>query len=50
MTDLLILALIFTGLFSIGYYLGNQSGRTARIREDLQKAREANVIARIEDQ
>ncbi|MGD8926003.1 MAG: hypothetical protein PVG20_04095 [Thioalkalispiraceae bacterium] len=50
MTDLLILALIFSGLFTIGYYLGHQFGRTAHIREDLQRAREANIIARIQDQ
>jgi len=49
MTDLLILALIFGGLFSVGYYLGNQFGRTAHIREDIQRARDANIIARIQD-
>ena len=49
MADLLILALIFGGLFTFGYYLGNQFGRTARIREDIQRARDANIIARIQD-
>ncbi len=48
MTELLTLAFIFAGLFSFGYYLGNQFGRTAHIREDMQRARETNVIARIQ--
>ncbi|MGD8782807.1 MAG: hypothetical protein PVG75_00135 [Thioalkalispiraceae bacterium] len=49
MADLLILTVIFGGLFSFGYYLGNQFGRTAHIREDMQRARDANIIARIQD-
>lgn len=47
-------ALIFTGvsiaLFTLGYYLGNQLGRTAKIREELQRARENNTVARIQNQ
>lgn len=47
-------ALIFTGvsiaLFILGYYLGNQLGRTAQIREELQRARENNIVARIQNQ
>ena len=35
--------LIFLGisslLFALGYYLGNQYGRTAHIRDDLHRAR-----------
>lgn len=49
MTDILILALIFGGLFTFGFYLGNQFGRTAHIREDIQRARDANIIARIQN-
>lgn len=44
---LLFLAILCTGLFSLGYYVGNQLGQTAHIREDLRKAREAHVVARI---
>ena len=50
MTELLILTVIFSGLFSFGYYLGNQVGRTAHIRDDLRRAREANIVARIQNQ
>ena len=49
MTGILILALIFGGLLTVGFYLGNQFGRTARIREDIQRARDANIIARIQN-
>ena len=49
MTDILILAIIFGGLFIFGFYLGNQFGRTAQIREDIQRARDANIIARIQN-
>ena len=49
MVELVILALIFSGLFGFGYYLGNQVGRTAHIREDIRRAREANIIARIQN-
>lgn len=49
MVDLMILMVIFAGLFGIGYYLGNQVGRTAHIREDIRRAREANIIARIQN-
>ncbi len=44
---LLLVVIICTGLFSLGYYVGNQLGQTAHIREDLRKAREANIVARI---
>ncbi len=47
---LVVIALICSGLFGIGYYLGNQLGRTAHIREDIQHARETNLIVRIENQ
>ncbi len=50
MTELLILTVIFSGLFSVGYYLGNQFGRTAQIRDDLRRAREENIVARIQNQ
>lgn len=47
-------ALIFTGisivLFVLGYYLGNQLGRTSQIREELQRARDNNIVARIQNQ
>jgi len=49
MTELFILAAIFSGLFGFGYYLGNQLGRTEHIREDLQRAREANIMVRIQN-
>jgi len=49
MTEIFILALIFAGLFTTGFYLGNQFGRTAQIREDIQRARDANIIARIQN-
>lgn len=47
MPDLLILMIIFAALFATGFYLGNQLGRTAHIRDDIRRAREANIIARI---
>lgn len=50
MMMLLVLALVCSALFGLGYYLGNQLGRTAHIREDIQRAREMNIIARIENQ
>ena len=50
MTELIILTIIFSGLFSLGYYLGNQVGRTAHIRDDLRRAREENIVARIQNQ
>lgn len=50
MVDIAILAAIFAGLFGIGYYLGNQFGRTAQIREDIRRARENNTIVRIQNQ
>ena len=50
MTELLILTVIISGLFSLGFYLGNQVGRTAHIRDDLRRAREANIVARIHNQ
>ena len=50
MTELLILTVIFSALFSVGYYLGNQFGRTAHIRDDLRRAREENIVARIQNQ
>jgi hypothetical protein len=49
MTELLVLALILAGLFSLGFYLGNQFGRSAHIREDIQRARENNLITRIQN-
>ena len=49
MTELLTLAIIFAGLFGFGYYLGNQFGRTAHIREDMQRARETNITSRIQN-
>ena len=50
MIDLLILAMILASLFGLGYYLGNQFGRSAHIREDLRRARDANIIVRIQNQ
>jgi len=50
MNLLLIFTVICAGLFILGYHLGNQLGRTAHIRENLQRARDANVVARIENQ
>lgn len=49
MTILFVLAATCAGIFFLGYYLGNQLGRTAHIRENLQRAREAHVVARIEN-
>ena len=50
MIDLFILSVILASLFGLGYYLGNQFGRSAHIREDIRRARESNVIARIQNQ
>ena len=50
MFDLVILASILAALFGLGYYLGNQFGRSAHIRENIQRARDANVIVRIQNQ
>jgi hypothetical protein len=50
MNILLIIAAICAGIFFLGYHLGNQLGRTAHIRDSLQRARDARVVARIENQ
>ena len=50
MVEILILSVVFVSLFGLGYYLGNQFGRSAHIREDLRRAREASVIVRIQNQ
>lgn len=44
---LIIAALACAGLFVLGYHVGNQLGRTAHIREDIQRARETRTVARI---
>lgn len=45
---LLVTALVLcTALFALGYHLGNQLGRTAHVREDIQKARDTRLISRI---
>lgn len=49
MNILLILAAVCAGIFYLGYHLGNQLGRTAHIRDNLQRARDAHVVARIEN-
>ena len=49
MIILLALSLFCAALFGFGYYLGNQLGRTAHIREDIQRARDANLIVRIDN-
>lgn len=49
MMMLVVFTLVCSGLFGIGYYLGNQLGRTAHIRENIQRARDTNLIARIEN-
>lgn len=49
MVELLVLSAIFIALVSLGYYIGNQVGRTAHIRDDLKRAREANIVARIQN-
>ena len=36
-------------VFYLGYHIGNQLGRTAHIREQLQRARDKQVIARIDN-
>ena len=50
MTDVFVLSIILASLFSLGYYLGNQFGRSAHIREDIRRARESNAIIRIQNQ
>ena len=50
MNLLLIITAICAGIFYLGYHLGNQLGRTAHIRENLQRARDAHIVARIENQ
>jgi uncharacterized membrane protein YciS (DUF1049 family) len=50
MLDLFVLSIILACLFGLGYYLGNQVGRSAHIRENIQRARESNVIVRIQNQ
>lgn len=47
---LLTLTAIGAGVFFLGYHLGNQLGRTAHIRDALQRARDAQIVARIENQ
>lgn len=49
MNILLILAAVCAGIFFLGYHLGNQLGRTAHIRENLQRARDTQIVARIEN-
>ncbi|MEJ2360010.1 MAG: hypothetical protein P8Z75_01085 [Gammaproteobacteria bacterium] len=49
MSILLIVAAACAGIFFLGYYLGHQLGRTAHIRDSLQRAREAHIVARIEN-
>lgn len=50
MIDVFILAIILASLFGLGYYLGHQFGRSAHIREDIRRARDANTIMRIQNQ
>jgi hypothetical protein len=50
MNILLIIAAICAGIFYLGYHLGNQLGRAAHIREILQRARNAQIVTRIENQ
>jgi hypothetical protein len=47
MTYIIIAIAACSALFVLGYHLGNQQGRTAHIREDIRKARETRVVARI---
>ena len=49
MNILLILAAVCAGIFFLGYHLGNQLGRTAHLRENLQRARDTQIVARIEN-
>ena len=49
MNILLIIAAVGIGIFFLGYHLGNQLGRTAHIRDNLQRARDMQVVARIEN-
>jgi len=49
MIELLVLSAVLVSLFGLGYYLGNQIGRSAHIRDDIRRAREANVIVRIQN-
>ena len=37
-------------VFYLGYHIGNQLGRTAHIRSQLQQARDKQIIARIDKQ
>lgn len=39
--SVLIFLAVSSLLFVLGYYLGNQYGRTAQIREELRRARSA---------
>lgn len=50
MNTLLIIAGICAGVFFLGYHLGNQLGRTAHIRENLRRARDLQLVGRIENQ
>lgn len=46
-----VAAALATGLvFVLGYHIGNQLGRTAHIRKQIQRARDERVIARISEQ
>jgi len=49
MNFLLAITAICAGVFFLGYHLGNQLGRTAHIRDDLARARDAKLVARIEN-
>ena len=50
MNILLIIAAVCAGIFFLGYHLGHQLGRTAHVRDALQRARDSHTIARIENQ
>lgn len=50
MNILLIIVATCAGLFFLGYHLGNQLGRTAHVRDSLRRARDSQIIARIENQ
>lgn len=47
---MMFIALACTALFVLGYYLGNQLGRTAQIRDEIRHARETRIVARISNQ
>lgn len=49
MVYLSVLTAFILGLFTFGYYIGNQLGRTAHIRASIQDARERKVISRIDN-